>query len=68
MTLRAAAFMWFYIMLGSGTVYWIYDRVKAKAFDAGYWSGRSTGWRAANEHYEKIRKLKSQSVFDYDKN
>jgi hypothetical protein len=68
MTLREAAFMWFYIMLGSGTIYWIYDRLKSNSYDAGYWCGRSAGWRAANEHYEKIRKLKSQSVFDYDKN
>jgi hypothetical protein len=38
-----------------------------QAFNRGYWSGRSAGWRAANEHYEKVRKLKYESVFDYDK-
>jgi hypothetical protein len=68
MTLREAAFMWFYIMLGSGTVYWIYDRVKANAFDAGYWSGRSAGWKSCNEYQAKIQKLKLDQVFDYDKN
>lgn len=42
-------------------------KIMEQSFDRGYWSGRSAGWRAANEHYEKIRKLKSESVFDYDK-
>jgi hypothetical protein len=54
-------------MLGIVIGYGIYLAIKDKAFDQGYWSGRSAGWRAANEHYEKVRKLKSQSVFDYDK-
>ncbi len=54
-------------MLGIIIGYGIYLTIKDNAFDRGYWSGRSAGWRAANEHYEKVRKLKSQSVFDYDK-
>jgi hypothetical protein len=59
--------IWLYCMLGIVIGYGIYLKIKDKAFDQGYWSGRSAGWRAANEHYEKVRKLKSQSVFDYDK-
>ena len=42
-------------------------KIMEQSFDRGYWSGRAAGWRAANEHYEKIRKLKYKSVFDYDK-
>ena len=56
-----------YIVLGYFIGYGVITTIMNKSFDRGYWSGRSAGWRAANEHYEKIRKLKSQSVFDYDK-
>ena len=54
-------------LLGLITGWWAVTKIMDQAFDRGYWSGRSAGWRAANEHYEKVRKLKSQSVFDYDK-
>jgi hypothetical protein len=37
-------------------------------YQNGYWAGRSSGWKSANEHYEKIRKLRAETVFDYDKN
>jgi len=50
------------------TLYLGYCWIVETTFDRGYWSGRASGWRAANEHYEKIRKLRSESVFDYDKN
>ena len=62
-----AIWLWLYAMLGLGTGWWAVTKIMDQAFDRGYWSGRSAGWRAANEHYEKVRKLKSQSVFDYDK-
>ena len=62
-----AAWLWLYAMLGLVTGWWAITMIMDQAFDRGYWSGRSAGWRAANEHYEKVRKLKSQSVFDYDK-
>jgi hypothetical protein len=47
--------------------WYVITKIMAQSFDRGFWSGRAAGWRAANEHYEKVRKLKSQSVFDYDK-
>ena len=59
--------LWLYAMLGLIIGWWAVTKIMDQAFDRGYWSGRSAGWRAANEHYEKVRKLKSQSVFDYDK-
>ena len=54
-------------MLGLVIGWWAITMIIDQAFDRGFWSGRAAGWRAANEHYEKVRKLKSQSVFDYDK-
>ena len=59
--------VWLYAMLGLVIGWWAITKIMDQAFDRGFWSGRAAGWRAANEHYEKVRKLKSQSVFDYDK-
>jgi len=56
-----------YSILGYLIGWYVITKIMAQSFDRGFWSGRSAGWRAANEHYEKVRKLKSQSVFDYDK-
>jgi Ni/Fe-hydrogenase subunit HybB-like protein len=42
---------------------WIYDR----GFQAGYWCGRSAGWKASLEHNRKLERMKSRAVFDYDK-
>ena len=64
MTLREAAFMWFYIMLGSGTVYWIYLAIKDNAFQSGYWKGRKDGY----DMHRRITDAKRDQVFDYDKN
>ena len=62
-----ALWIWLYFMLGIIIGYGIVTKIIDQAFNRGYWSGRSAGWRAANEHYEKVRKLKYESVFDYDK-
>ena len=59
--------LWIYCMLGIVIGCGVVTIVMEKSFNRGYWSGRSAGWRAANEHYEKVRKLKYESVFDYDK-
>jgi hypothetical protein len=56
-----------YSILGYLIGWWVITTIMDRAFDRGFWAGRAAGWRAANEHYEKVRKLKSQSVFDYDK-
>jgi len=60
--------LWLYAMLGLVIGWWAITKIMEQAFDRGFWSGRAAGWRAANEHYEKVRKLKSQSIFDYDNN
>ena len=64
MSLREAAFMWFYIMLGSGTIYWIYSTIKDNAFQSGYWKGRKDGF----DMHRRITDAKRDLVFDYDKN
>jgi hypothetical protein len=56
-----------YSILGFAIGWYAITKIMEQAFNRGYWSGRSAGWRAANEHYEKVRKLKYESVFDYDK-
>jgi hypothetical protein len=56
-----------YSILGYFIGWYVITKIMSQSFDRGFWSGRAAGWRAANEHYEKVRKLKSQSVFDYDK-
>jgi hypothetical protein len=56
-----------YSILGYLIGWYVITKIMAQSFDRGFWSGRAAGWRAANEHYEKVRKLKSKSVFDYDK-
>ena len=64
MTLREAAFMWFYIMLGLGTVYWIHLVIKENYGQTMYWRGRKHGF----DMHRRITDAKRDQVFDYDKN
>ena len=64
MTLREAAFMWFYIMLGSGTGYWIHSAIKENYGQTMYWRGRKHGF----DMHRRITDAKRDQVFDYDKN
>ena len=64
MTLREAAFMWFYIMLGLGTVYWIHLVIKENYGQTMYWRGRKHGF----DMHRRITNAKRDQVFDYDKN
>jgi hypothetical protein len=67
MIATTAPWLVIYSILGYLIGWYVITKIMAQSFDRGFWSGRAAGWRAANEHYEKVRKLKSQSVFDYDK-
>jgi hypothetical protein len=49
-------------------LYFLYEHIKEEIYDNGYYAGRAAGWRASLDHQEKLRKLKSDQVFDYDKN
>ena len=48
-------------------LYFLYEHIKDEAYDNGYWAGRTAGWKASNEHQQKIRAMKSRAVFDYEK-
>jgi len=63
MTLREAAFMWFYIMLGLGTIYWIHLVIKENYGQTMYWRGRKHGF----DMHRRITDTKRDQVFDYDK-
>jgi hypothetical protein len=64
MSLREAAFMWFYIMLGLGTIYWIHLTIKENYGQTMYWRGRKHGF----DMHRRITDAKRDQVFDYDKN
>ena len=49
-------------------MYWIVATIKNNAYQAGFWSGRSAGWKSCIEHQAKINQMKIDQVFDYDKN
>ena len=54
------------VMLGIAIIYWIIYEIRDTAFQNGYWKGRADGW---NMHRRMIdNKVKSDEVFDYDKN
>ena len=56
--------MWAIVVLT--IIAWIIHEIKDTAFQNGYWKGRSQGW----ESHRRLMntKLKSDEVFDYDKN
>ncbi len=64
---RQDGLIFFWIMLGLAVLVLIVWKIQEHAFNRGYWSGRSAGWRASIEHNQKIEKLRSRAVFDYDK-
>lgn len=60
-----AAWLWLYIMLGVLALLWLYEVVKDRSFQNGYWKGRQVGW---NMHRRMMNiKRDSDEVFDYDK-
>jgi hypothetical protein len=60
--------MWLCIAGIMITVWYVIKKTNSRHYDNGYWAGRSAGWKASNEHREKLRRMKSRAVFDYDKN
>jgi hypothetical protein len=49
-------------------LYFLYEHIKDESYDNGYWAGRAIGWKSCLDHQTKIQKMKSEQVFDYDKN
>jgi len=68
MELREVAFIMFYALIGMCLLYWVYDKIKTIYYEKGYWAGRNEGWRASIEHQERIRRMRNDEVFDYEKN
>ena len=53
-------------IVATTTIAWIIYEIRDTAFQNGYWKGRAQGW----ESHRRLMntKLKSDEVFDYDKN
>jgi hypothetical protein len=64
---RQDAFIFFWAAMGLAILVMVIWKIKDNAFERGYWVGRSAGWKASIEHNQKIEKLRSRAVFDYDK-
>ena len=55
-----------WIFMGLGVVAYIISTIKENAFQSGYWKGRKDGF---DLHRRMINnKVKTNEVFDYDKN
>jgi hypothetical protein len=55
-----------YAIVGATILAWIIHEIKDTAFQNGYWKGRSEGWQS---HRRLVNtRIKSDEVFDYDKN
>ncbi len=53
-------------IVGVTAVAWIIYEIKESAFQSGYWKGRQVGWQMHRRMIDN--KIKSDEVFDYDKN
>ena len=60
--------MWLLIAGSMAVTWWLIKHTNNEQWDNGYWAGRNEGWRASLEHQERVRKMKAEQVFDYDKN
>ena len=64
--LKNFGYVLMYAIVAITTVAWIIHEIKDTAFQNGYWKGRAEGWQS---HRRLINtKIKSDEVFDYDKN
>jgi len=64
--LKNFGYVFMYAIVAITVVAWIIHEIKDTAFQNGYWKGRAQGW----ESHRRLMntKLKSDEVFDYDKN
>jgi len=64
--LKNFGYVFMYSIVAITLVVWIIHEIKDTAFQNGYWKGRAEGWQS---HRRLINtKIKSDEVFDYDKN
>jgi len=64
--LRDIGYVIMWSIMGLILIAWIIHEIRDTAFQNGYWKGRAQGW----ESHRRLMntKLKSDQVFDYDKN
>ena len=64
--LKNLGYLWMWAVVGITAATWLIMEIKDTAFQNGYWKGRAQGW----ESHRRLMntKLKSDEVFDYDKN
>ena len=64
--LKDLGYIWMWVVVGMVAATWLIMEIKDTAFQNGYWKGRAQGW----ESHRRLMntKLKSDEVFDYDKN
>jgi len=64
--LKNLGYVLMYAIVAITVVAWIIYEIRDTAFQNGYWKGRADGWTS---HRRLINtKVKSDEVFDYDKN
>lgn len=68
MEAREMAFIMFYALIGMSALFWAYYKIRTMNYEKGYWTGRNDGWRASLEHQERIKRMRNNEVFDYEKN
>ena len=64
--LKDLGYVWMWAVVGITAATWLIMEIRDTAFQNGYWKGRAQGW----ESHRRLMntKLKSDEVFDYDKN
>jgi hypothetical protein len=64
--LKDLGYLWMWAVVGITAATWLIMEIKDTAFQNGYWKGRAQGW----ESHRRLMntKIKSDEVFDYDKN
>ena len=64
--LKNLGYLWMWAVVCMVAATWLIMEIKDTAFQNGYWKGRAQGW----ESHRRLMntKIKSDEVFDYDKN
>ena len=64
--LKNIGYIFMYAVVAIIAIAWVIYEIRDTAFQNGYWKGRAQGW----ESHRRLMntKLKSDEVFDYDKN
>ena len=68
MTFETAVY-WMILAGIAGMIFYFIDEWRLdRHYQNGYWAGRSAGWKSCLDHQAKVKAMKLDQVFDYDKN